>query len=248
MILAKSLGFLCDMCHNKNVNIISGQLRAVKRHPWGWRKAGMMEKIYDKTAVIKYLGKLHLAEQFETEKLDFFIVKYQRGEFLSQPEQPIKYFQFMVKGNASLYYLDENGSRRNVTVIDGEGLLGDMEFVTGGMPVFYTEALTPITVLALPMEKNRKRLEQDCRFLMYLLKQASVVKMFSARNTVVFPRLDEKLIYYLENDCPHRTLTGMETSAARLRCSRRQLQRVVRKLEEQGKLVKLGRGRYRLNS
>ena len=37
---------------------------------------------------------------------------------------------------------------------------------------------------------------------MYLLKQASVVKMFSARNTVVFPRLDEKLIYYLENELP----------------------------------------------
>ena len=58
----------------------------------------MMEKIYDKTAVIKYLGKLHLAEQFETEKLDFFIVKYQRGEFLSQPEQPNKIFSVYGKG------------------------------------------------------------------------------------------------------------------------------------------------------
>lgn len=206
-----------------------------------------MEKIYDKTAVTKYLEKLRLTERFGTDKLDFFIMKYQRGEFLSQPEQPIKYFQFIVKGSASLYYLDENGSRRNVTVMDSEGLLGDMEFVTGGMPFFYTEALTPVTVLALPMEKNRARLEQDCRFLMYLLKQASVVKMFSARNAVVFPRLEEKLIYYLENDCPHRMMTGMETTAARLQCSRRQLQRVVKKLEEQGILTKQERGRYRLN-
>lgn len=71
----------------------------------------------------------------------------------------------MVKGNASLYYLDENGSRRNVTVIDGEGLLGDMEFVTGGMPVFYTEALTPITVLALPMEKTERGWNRTADFL-----------------------------------------------------------------------------------
>lgn len=205
-----------------------------------------MEKIYDRALTEDCLLRTCLSEQFETEKLGFFVMKYQRGEFLSRPGQPIKYFQFIVKGSAALYYLDENGTRRNVTVMDGEGVLGDMEFVTGDMPFFYTETLTPVTALALPMDKNRARLAEDCRFLMYLLRQASRVKIFSARNAVVFPLLEERLIYYLENDCPHRTLTGMETTAARLQCSRRQLQRVVKKLEEQGRLIKRGRGRYRL--
>lgn len=206
-----------------------------------------MEKIYDKAMAADCLLKIRLSEQFETEKFDFIVMKYQQGEFLSQPGQPIKYFQFMVKGSASLYYLDENGARRNVAVMDGEGVLGDMEFVTGGMPFFYTEALTPVTVLALHMEKNRERLTKDCRFLMYLLEQASRVKMFSACNAVVLPLLEERLIYHLTNNCPRQTLIGMETTAARLQCSRRQLQRVVKKLEEQGKLTKLGRGRYQLS-
>lgn len=206
-----------------------------------------MEKIYDRALTEDCLLRTCLSEQFETEKLDFFVMKYQRGEFLSRPGQPIKYFQFIVKGSAALYYLDENGARRNVTVMDGEGVLGDMEFVTGDMPFFYTETLTPVIVLALHMEKNRERLTKDCRFLMYLLEQASKVKMFSARNAVVFPLLEERLIYHLTNNCPRQTLLGMETTAARLQCSRRQLQRVVKKLEEQGRLTKLGRGRYQLS-
>ncbi len=207
-----------------------------------------MEKIYHRTVTADCLLKTGISEQFETEKLDFFVIKYQRGELLSQPEQPINCFQFLVKGSVFLYYLDENGARRNVAVMEGEGLLGDMEFVTGSLPFFYTEALTPVTVLALPMETNRERLAKDCRFLMYLLQQAARIKIFSARNEVVFPLLEERLVYHLENECSRRTMAGMETTAVKLKCSRRQLQRVVKKLEEQGRLTKLGRGRYRLST
>ena len=203
-----------------------------------------MKKIYDKEVINSYLEKLHLEEWFETKALDFFVMKYEPGEFLSQPQQTIEYFQFIVRGSASLYYADENGDRRNVTVMEKGDLLGDMEFVLGNMPFFYTEALSPVSVLALPIEKNRERLAQDCGFLMYLLKQAARVKIFSARNAVVMPRLEERLLYYLKNECPRQTLIGMETAAARLQCSRRQLQRVVKKLEEEGKIMKKGRGCY----
>lgn len=207
-----------------------------------------MKKIYDREVIDSYLEKLHLEEQFETKALDFLVIKYEPEEFLSRPQQPIEYFQFMVKGSASLYYLDENGDRRDVTVMERGGLLGDMEFVLGNMPFFYTEALSPVAVLALPMEKNRERLTRDCGFLMYLLRQAAGVKIFSARNAVILPRLEERLLYYLKNECPRQTLIGMEGAASRLQCSRRQLQRVVKKLKEEGRLIKKGRGCYQLTS
>lgn len=72
------------------------------------------------------------------------------------------------------------------------------------------------------------------------------MKVFTARNSVVLPRLEERLLYHLKNECLHRTIIGMDDTAARLRCSRRQLQRVVKKLEEQGRLKKLRKGCYRL--
>lgn len=196
--------------------------------------------------ITAYLEKLRLAERFETKNLEFFVMKYQPGEFLARPEQPAECFQFIVRGSVSLYYLDENGGRRDVTVIDDGVLLGDMEFVLGNMPFFYTEALSAVVVLALPMKKNRAALEQDCGFLMYLLEQAFRVKLFAVRNVVVLPNLEERLLYYLKKDCPRQSFIGMETTAAKLQCSRRQLQRVVKKLEEEGRLVKRGRGCYQL--
>ena len=39
---------------------------------------------------------------------------------------------------------------------------------------------------------------------------------------------------------------GMESATLQLRCSRRQLQRVLKKLCLQGKIEKVGKGRYRL--
>lgn len=205
-----------------------------------------MEKVYEKKITEHWLKKMRLREYFDTEELDFLVIHYQQGEFLSEPEKPVLYFQFVVRGSAALYYLDENGVRRNVVVMDGEGLLGDMEFAIGNIPIFYTEALTPVTVIALPIEENRSKLEKDCRFLMYLLRQASMIKIFVSRYSVVLPRLEERLLYHLQNECPHQTMIGMENTAVKLKCSRRQLQRVVKKLEEQGRVKKQGRGCYQL--
>lgn len=207
-----------------------------------------MKKIYEKTQIAESLRKSELPKQFCTENLDFFLIRYQKGELLSTPGQPVAYFQFLVRGSVALYYLDESGDRRNVTIAENAGLLGDMEFALDNRPFFYAEALTSVTVLALPMEKNRTRLEKDCQFLMYLLRQASWFKISTARNRVVLPHLEERLLYHLENECPQQTIIGMDGTAAKLQCSRRQLQRVVRKLQEQDRLVKLRKGCYRLAS
>lgn len=206
-----------------------------------------MKKIYEKSLVEKYLKTSHLSGQFCTEKLGFFLIEYRRGEFLSRPGQDIAYFLFPVRGSVVLYYLDENGARRTMAVMNNTGLLGDMEFALNTIPHFYAEAVTPVTALALSMEKNRAILEKDCRFLMYLLRCNSRNKMSVARNTIVLSRLDDRLLYYLKNDCPDQMMIGMEHTATRLQCSRRQLQRVVKKLHEQGRLIKVGKGCYQLS-
>ena len=205
-----------------------------------------MKKIYEKAVIEENIRKSGLKEHFDTEALDFFVIRYQQGELLSAPEQPVAYFQFLVRGSVALYYLEEGGTRRNVMVMDSQGMLGDMEFALGNTPVFYVEAVTVSTVLALPMEKNRAKLEADCDFLMYLLRHVSRIKILSARNRVVLPRLEERLLYHMRTECAHQTITGMEVTAAKLQCSRRQLQRVVKALEERGVLVKRGKGRYQL--
>ena len=69
----------------------------------------------------------------------------------------------------------------------------------------------------------------------------------SSLNEAVFSSLEEKLLYYLQYTCPHNTLTNVEQTAAHIHCSRRQLQRLLKKLTDGGTLIKIKKGCYRLS-
>ena len=58
--------------------------------------------------------------------------------------------------------------------------------------------------------------------------------------------VEEKLVAFLRDLQPDHILHGMGPAIMQLRCSRSQLQRVVRKLCAEGVLEKLGKGEYRL--
>ena len=62
-----------------------------------------------------------------------------------------------------------------------------------------------------------------------------------------FSTLEESFLSYLSERCPDQTFSGAEKMAMQLHCSRRQLQRVLKKLLEEGQLVKLSKGSYRLS-
>ena len=58
--------------------------------------------------------------------------------------------------------------------------------------------------------------------------------------------LQERLTAILENECSNQSFKGVEEMANRLRCSRRQLQRVLKDLCLSQVLEKTGKGEYRL--
>ena len=49
-----------------------------------------------------------------------------------------------------------------------------------------------------------------------------------------FSTLEEAFLSYLSKRCPDQTFSGVEKMAMQLHCSRRQLQRVLKKLLEKG--------------
>ena len=50
----------------------------------------------------------------------------------------------------------------------------------------------------------------------------------------------------MREECEGHVLEGIEHATLRLRCSRRQLQRVIKDLCDQGLVVKVGKGKYQL--
>lgn len=192
------------------------------------------------------LRKWNIPGHFDSEGLQFKLVKYRKGELLIAPFKPIDALLFLIKGKVSIYGLREDGSNFSVFLAGQSILLGDMEFIRKEPLPFYTEALEDVLCVALPIEQHKDILENDLRFLNFLLHSvADKFHMFFQTSTTSQP-VEDKLISFLRDIQSDHTLHGMNVGVMQLQCSRSQLQRVVRKLQDEGVLQKVGKGQYQL--
>ena len=89
-------------------------------------------------------------------------------------------------------------------------------------------------------------LHRDVRFLHCLLKEMTE-KFIHGMDVEISPAtLEGKVLMFFQQEAPAQEVSQVETMLFQLRCGRRQLQRVLKKLCGEGKLQRLGRGHYRL--
>ncbi|WP_322169086.1 cyclic nucleotide-binding domain-containing protein [Acutalibacter caecimuris] len=198
---------------------------------------GLLEQLLDERRI---------RQRFSTQGLDFQLVQFEKGELLTAPHKPMDALLFLARGRVSIYGLREDGSSFSVFLAGQDVLLGDMEFIRRETLPFFTEALDRVLCVALPVERYRPLLEADARFLRALLRTVSdKFMMFTLLENPAQP-LEEKLLALLRTIQPDHILHGINTGTLQLHCSRAQLQRVVRKLCQEGVLRKLGKGEYQL--
>ncbi len=205
-----------------------------------------MEYISDRELLKTTLEEMGISGHFDSLGLQFHLVEYHKGELLVAPFKPMDQLLFLARGRVSIYGLREDGSSFSVYLAGHSVLLGDVEFIRKEPLPFYTEALEEVLCVSLSTTRHRESLEKDVRFLNFLLHSvADKFHMFFQMGNPAQP-VEEKLVAFLRDLQPDHTLHGMKVGILQLHCSRSQLQRVVRKLCEQGVLEKLGKGQYQL--
>jgi len=163
---------------------------------------------------------------------------------ICSPINPAEYILFLVQGSAQMYDLWEDGTKMPVAHISDEAVIGDMEFITGCPTAFFVEAAEDSVCLALPRERYREELHRDLRFLHFLLREMTE-KFIHGMNVEIAPAtLENKVLQFFRQETPMGEISAVETLLFQLRCGRRQLQRVLKKLCDDGKLERLGRGHY----
>ena len=172
-------------------------------------------------------------------------LQFEKGELLNHPLCPLDQFLIVAEGRVSIYDLSEDGGIRYVSRTGAGTLLGDVEFCGADGSAFYTEAAERVFCLAIPFAENRETLEDDPVFLRFALRQMAQ-KLTMSTMDVTMQTLEEKLLLYLSNMQPDHTIHSVNETVIALHCSRRQLQRVLKTLCEEGKLEKTGKGKYRL--
>lgn len=206
-----------------------------------------MEYLLESGLLSELLKTRGISAHFDTQRLSFRLVRFQKGELLAAPFKPMDELLFLVRGKVNIYGLREDGSRFSVYLTDRDLLLGDMEFIRKAPLSFYAEALEEVLCVSLPTERHRRELQRDATFLNYLLRSvADKFLLFSLIGDSAQP-VEEKLLTFLREVQPDHTLHGMNAGMMQLHCSRSQLQRVVRKLCEKGELEKVRKGTYRLS-
>ena len=205
-----------------------------------------MEHIRDMEKLSYWLSHANIRACFDTPDLPFQLVRYQKGEYLSSPDTYFENLLFVVQGSVRVYGVRADGSISPVSQADKPAIIGDIEFSLGGLPPFFAQAQTEVTCVCLPVPPCRAQLEHDFRFLHVLLRSYAEKLQTFATMEIPTSTIEERVLLYLKHASPAHELNGVGPATFQLRCSRRQLQRVLRDLCVAGKIEKTGKGRYRL--
>ena len=205
-----------------------------------------MRKITDFQQTENWIQKAKIRDFFSTPQLHFSLYQYEKGEQITSPDKRLEEILFVVEGSVRIYGIRNNGTVSPVNQQNAPTIIGDMEFAEQGNPPFFTEAATTVLCVALPMAPYKEQLHKDIRFLHVLLHSyAEKLRLFAFVEAPA-QTLEERVLLYLKNLSPTHQIQGIEAAVLQLRCSRRQLQRVLQKLCADGQVEKIGRGRYRL--
>ena len=207
-----------------------------------------MIEITDKKELHKYLNKYHIPDLFETKNLPFKLYRYEVGEMMNHSHPQEQYIKFLVDGVVASDELDVDGNIKRLFEEKALAFWGEVEIGGHSFSNHFHEVVETAYCIELPLEPYRDILLNDICFLQYLVQRMSnsiytATLMLSYMNYSI----EDRLIYHMKYVCPNHTFSGMELTAKRLQCSRRQLQRVVNHLMKEKTVKKTGWGQYSLH-
>lgn len=205
-----------------------------------------MEQVHDEKILERYINLYHIYEIFDTKNLTFRLYQYERGEILNYNRDFSNHLQFLVSGAVQIYSIRGDGSRYPLCLLNDFTLLGDMEFCGETSLPFLVEATKKVMCIELPLYDFKNILLNDNTFLRFLLRSVGHKLALFSKSEASFSNLEEKLLHFLKYDCPDHQFQGVEATVIQLRCSRRQLQRLLKSLTERQIIEKKGKGIYRL--
>lgn len=202
--------------------------------------------IQDPPLLEHYIQKHNIRSFFDTPDLPFRLYEYDPGEMINVVHPMEVSMKFIVSGVFDHYTILEDGSAHLIAHCDGFGFMGDLAFCHRQPRNRYQEVIETVRAVELPLEPLRETLEQDNRFLLFLLDTMAQRMAMSMHRRSDLPSAEQALVAYLRWMCPDHTITNVTEAAYQMNYSRRQIQRVLKELTCKGILQKEGKGRYRL--
>lgn len=205
-----------------------------------------MERIFDEKKVTACIAKSKYYSILSTMDVDFYLIKYEKGEFVSSPFQTESLFQIVEQGSINIYIIRDDGTRHALSSGTTDYFLGDMDIFYPRSGDVYAEAAEPLTCITFSIDKSRETLLSNNGFLALICNSLSS-KIGTMTTLDAAPAsLSERVMSYMKYKCDGGILRGIEQAAFHLHCSARQLQRILNQSERAGLVKKIGKGTYKL--
>lgn len=178
-----------------------------------------MKVITESKEIEQNLTAADIQQYFDSSDIVFSMRVYSKGEFLSQPFVTVESYQFVIKGELSVYYVKEDGNKYSLAYGNCSKTVGDIELVHDNGSPIYAEAISDVTTIAISLDKYRDRLLNDKCFMRFLLKNLAERLIFHANEGATYIPLQERVLNYMKYHCKDSTLSGVEKASFNLLCS-----------------------------
>lgn len=123
-----------------------------------------MKELNEPDQIELYIRKSGIKEKLSTEGIIFKVFRYEKGELLASPVEPLDHILFPVEGKAVIYGIRNDGTSFPISEIRKGDIIGDVEFTGSDEPVLFVEASKPVVCLAIDIKAYRKILMNDVTF------------------------------------------------------------------------------------
>lgn len=206
-----------------------------------------MREIRDPELLEHYIRKYHIRSFFDTPELPFRLYEYAPGEMINVVHPMEESIKFVVEGVFDHYMIQKDGAPYLIAHCDGFGFMGDLAFCGRQPPGRYQEVIETVRAVELPLATVRHTLENDNRFLRFLLDTMAQRMTMSMEIRADTSSAEEALLSYIRWRCPDHIITNVGEVAFHINYSYRQVQRALKELTAKGSLKRVKKGCYALN-
>ena len=206
--------------------------------------------IHDRARLEQYCQQFNIDSHFSHwEKMDKKLVHYSKGELIVMYGECSDKLFFLVSGKIKFYCIADNYEEYFFFNAQNDGLFGEVEYVMGIPSITQSEVLEDCECIIIPIEKNRLYLDNDLKFqtfITHVLAQKYNNMRLNYVDVETFS-LEERLARYLDFQLECETINNLKQISKTIRCSYRQLLRIIQKFCQKGYLERMStKGKYRI--
>lgn len=205
-----------------------------------------MRRIMDEKKVVALLESSPYRSLLEELDIPLFLAVYEAGEMISAPWKQQILFQIVCKGEISIYYVRDDGSKYSLAEGRKAYCLGEMALFGTEDATVFAQAVTDVICLAFSIAENEDKLLNCNPFLRLVCRNAAEKLSAAMMRDAVSSSLSERVWNYMQFKCENGILKGLEKTAFQLHCSERQLQRIMNGFEANDMVKKIGKGTYQI--